>query len=53
MKYDEFNLGCEFKTGGGTTFRCTDIGKRVVVAICVDDYLDDTSWNNGPPYAGA
>lgn len=53
MKYDEFHLNCEFKTGSEKAFRCTDIGKRVIVAICIDDYPDDTSWYNGPPYAVA
>ena len=51
MKYDEFHLGCEFKTGSEKIFRCTDIGRRVVVAVCLDDHPDDTSWYNGPPYA--
>jgi hypothetical protein len=53
MKYDEFLLNCEFKTGSGKIFRCTDIGRRVIVALCVDDYPDDISWYNGPPYAVA
>ena len=47
MKYDEFHLGCEFKTGSEKIFRCTDIGQRVVVAVCLDDHPDDTSWYNG------
>ncbi len=49
MKYDEFHLNYEFKTGSEKTFRCTDIGQRVIVAICIDDYPDDTnavSWAN-------
>ncbi len=53
MKYNEFLLNCEFKTGSEKTFRCTDIGKRVIVAICLDDHPDDASWYNGPPYAVA
>ncbi len=33
-------------------YRCTDVGTRVVVAICLDDFQnDDPSWGNGPPYA--
>lgn len=51
MKYHEFHLGCEFKTGSEKTFRCTDIGKRVIIAIGISGYPDDTSWYNGPPYA--
>ena len=33
--------------------RCTDIGTRVVVAICLSGHHDDPSWLDGPPYAGA
>ncbi len=37
-------------TGSGK-WRCTDIGTRVIVAVCLDDHPDDPSWYNGPPYA--
>ena len=53
MKHAEFELGCEFTTVGGKTWRCTDIGRRVIVAVCLDDHPDDPSWYNGPPYAVA
>ena len=53
MKHNEFYVDGEFKTASGKTFRCTDLGQRVIVAICIDDYPDDTSWYNGSPYAVA
>lgn len=53
MNHAEFRLGCEFTTGSGKRWRCTDIGQRVIVAVCLDDHPDDASWYNGPPYAVA
>lgn len=53
MKHADFRLGGEFTTGSGKTWRCTDIGRRVIVAVCLDDHPDDDSWYNGPPYAVA
>lgn len=50
MSHSDFFIGCEFMTGSGK-WRCTDIGTRVIVAICLDDYPNDPSWYNGPPYA--
>jgi hypothetical protein len=41
-------MGLEFWLGP-RKMRVTDIGTRVVVAICLDK--SDTSWYNGPPYA--
>jgi hypothetical protein len=52
MTHADFSIGCEFRTGAGK-WRCTDIGTRVIVAIRIDDYPDDPSWYNGPPYAVA
>lgn len=52
MKHDDFAIGREFKTAGGT-WRCTDVGTRTIVAINVSDHRDDPSWLNGPPYAVA
>lgn len=49
----DFSLGCVFTTGSGKRWRCTDIGTRVIVAVCLDDHPDDPSWYNGPPYAVA
>ena len=54
MKAKDFTIGVEFKCGE-RHWRCTDVGSRVVAAICVDnvprDRLGDSSWLNGPPYA--
>ena len=50
MKINEFRIGCEFFCGG-KKWRCTDLGTRVVIAICVSEYNDDPTWLNGPPYA--
>jgi len=48
MKHSDFYIGCEFLTETGR-YRCTDVGKRTIVAIRLD--LDhDPSWYNGPPY---
>jgi hypothetical protein len=35
MKHSEFAIGGEFWCGGGQ-WRCTDIGKRTIVAIRID-----------------
>lgn len=35
MDHSDFEIGMEFESGGGT-WRCTDIGTRVVAAIRVD-----------------
>jgi hypothetical protein len=51
MKHSQFRIGCEFITGSGR-WRCTDVGKRTIMAIKLD--LDrDPVWYNGPPYAVA
>lgn len=42
----------EFESGG-KRWRCTDVGTRTVIAVCLDDHPDDPSWYNGPPYAVA
>ncbi len=44
-------IGREFKTETGR-WRITDVGTRVIVAIKIDEYKDQT-WYNGPPYAVA
>jgi hypothetical protein len=36
MKHSEFKIGEEFRCGGAT-WRTTDIGTRVIVAIRIDD----------------
>ena len=49
MQIIDFKIGSEFLCGE-KRWRCTDIGTRVVVAICLDSH-DDPSWFNGPPFA--
>lgn len=49
---NEFSIGLEFWCGS-KKWRCTDVGSRVIAAICVSDHVDDPSWLNGPPYACA
>ena len=51
MILSDFVVGEEFECGQ-KRWKCTDIGKRVVIAICVSD-RDDPSWFRGPPYAVA
>jgi hypothetical protein len=53
MTHGEFSIGCEFLAGGGKRWRYTDVGTRVIVAVCLDSHPDDPSWYNGPPYAVA
>lgn len=51
MTIDDFRIGMEFEMSDAR-WRCTDIGRRVVVAIKLDR-PEDPSWYNGPPYAVA
>jgi len=51
MKHTDFSIGKAFRCGD-KRWRCTDVGTRVIVAICLD-HDDDPSWYNGPPYAVA
>jgi len=37
MRHDEFRIGLEFWCGG-RRWRCTDLGSRVVVAICLESH---------------
>ena len=52
MKHSDFCIGAEFECGG-KTWRCTDMGTRAIIAVCLSDHKDDPSWYNGPPYAVA
>ena len=52
MEHKDFIIGQEFLYGE-KRWRCTDIGTRVIVAICLDDHPDNPRWFNGPPYAVA
>ena len=49
MRHNEFKIGMEFYNGAGK-WRCTDIGRRTIIAIKLD-HDSDPSWYNGPPYA--
>jgi hypothetical protein len=51
MKRSDFKIGLEFLSGSGR-WRCTDVGKRTIIAIRLD-HDNDPSWYNGPPYAVA
>jgi hypothetical protein len=48
MKPSDFKIGLEFWMSG-SSWRCTDVGSRIVTAIKLDQY-DDPSWYYGPPY---
>jgi len=37
MKHDEFRIGQQFWCGG-RRWRCTDIGSRVIAAICLEPH---------------
>lgn len=51
MKLKYFCIGKDFWVDG-KRWRCTDIGKRVVIAVRVGKKeLKDPTWLNGPPYA--
>jgi hypothetical protein len=53
MKYGEFVTGMAFMCGD-KRWRCTDVGTRVIVAVCLDNiHIEDTSWYSGPPYTVA
>ncbi len=67
MKRSDFAIGRKFWCGG-KRWRCTDVGTRVIVAICLEPHeiatsspgsgevgsvTDDPKWLNGPPYAVA
>lgn len=49
MKHSDFSIGTEFYTATGQRWRCTDVGKRTVLAIELDP-LRPESWYAGPPY---
>jgi hypothetical protein len=47
MKHSEFVVGKSFWCGG-REWRCTDIGARTIVAICLDD-LEYVLYSPGSP----
>jgi len=51
MQHGEFAIDKVLQCGG-KRWRCSDVGSRVIVAICLE-HDDDPSWYNGPPYAVA
>jgi len=52
MRHSDFHIGVEFEVGE-KLWRCTDVGSRVIVAVCLSDHPKDPSWYDGPPYAVA
>lgn len=48
MKLGDFRIGLEFLDPRGLRCKCTDIGKRTVIAIYLDH--DHPIWYQGPPY---
>ena len=65
MYHSEFFIGKEFRMHG-KMYRCTDVGQRTILGICIDlprtihmfrdghkteQIVDNPSWFNGPPYA--
>ena len=47
MKHTDFAIGTEFFTATGP-WRCTAVGRRVIVAIAVTPGREEGRW--GPPY---
>jgi hypothetical protein len=43
MAHADFSIGCEF-TCGGKRWRCTDVGTRVIVAICLEPREMVRTW---------
>lgn len=50
MKLEDFEIGLVFMTCTGQNWRCTDVGKRTILAIELKPDLDE-AWLTGPPYA--
>jgi hypothetical protein len=65
MRHEKFRIGTEFWCGG-RRWRCTDVGTRVIVGVCLEAHevvnvasgaaatpetTNDASWFVGPPYA--
>lgn len=50
MNREDFRIGLDFYSGD-KLWRCTYVGSRVIIAICLSDHDEDHSWFNGPPYA--
>lgn len=50
MKLEDFEAGTEFLTNTGQRWRCTDIGRRTILAIELRPDLGEAWWS-GPPYS--
>lgn len=37
MRHEDFRIGMEFRCGG-RRWRCTDVGRRVVVGVCLEPH---------------
>lgn len=48
MKHSEFRIGVEFLAQAGYRWRCTDVGKRTIVAVCLTG--QNQALLEGPPY---
>ena len=46
MKHADFSVGTEFQTSTGQRWRCTDVGQRSIVAIELQQDLDEP-WFQG------
>lgn len=49
MKRSDFYIGLEFLGSAGLRWRCTDVGTRTILAICLDEH-DTPYWHMGPPH---
>lgn len=49
MKIEDFDLGTIFFSATGQRWRCTDIGRRSILAIELSEGLEE-AWTIGPPY---
>ena len=45
MEHKDFTIGTEFLCGD-KRWRCTDVGMRTIVAICLEDH-EDAFWKDG------
>ncbi|MFC7521397.1 hypothetical protein ACFQS6_17580 [Xanthomonas populi] len=50
MEHKDFKIGTVFQTCTGQRWRCTDVGKRTILAIELKPELDE-AWFVGPPFA--
>jgi hypothetical protein len=37
MELKDFKIGMEFRSASGKSWRCTDVGSRTAIAICLDN----------------